>query len=186
MVSREVIAECSKGSRVAHQAFYEGTVRYVYATVSRYIYDEEDKRDLVQEAFARIFTAIPTYNSKKGTINNWVRKVTINECLMHLRKKKRLSYLAPIEDIEGQVAGDDPTAALDRLTRTDIEALLANMPDGYRVVFVLSVLDGYDHSEIAELLSIKTETSRSQLTRAKKWIKKNVINQTSNNAYGLL
>lgn len=185
MVEKEIIQQCCKGSRTGHKAFYEGTIRYVYSTVSRYIYQEEDKKDVVQEAYAKIFGSIKTFDSAKGNLNTWVRKVAVNECLMHIRKNKKLSYLTPVDSVEGMTAGEDPSIALDSLTKTDIGTLLKKMPEGYRMVFMLNILEGYDHKEIGQLLNIQAETSRSQLARAKKWIKKNIINHNSENAYGL-
>lgn len=185
MVEKEIIEQCCNGDRAGHKAFYEGTVRYVYSTVARYIRQQEDQQDVVQEAYAKIFTSIKTYNSAKGTLNTWVRKVTVNECLMHIRKNKKLSYLTPVDAVEETAATEDPSKILDSLTRADIENLLQKMPEGYRLVFMLNILEGYDHKEIGDLLNIQAETSRSQLARSKKWIKKNIINNNTENAYGL-
>lgn len=183
MVENKVIKLCCNGDRRGHKTLYESTIKYVHSTVRRYVHEEEDRKDVVQESYAKIFTNIKKYDAKKGTINTWIRKVTINECLMHLRKFKKMSILTNVEVI------DDITSAteveLEGITRADIERLLKSMPDGYKIIFLLSVIDGYNHSEIAEQLGIEKQTSRSQLSRAKMWVRKNIVNQKNSNAYGL-
>lgn len=147
------------------------------------MYQEEDRKDMVQESYAKIFSNIHKYKADRGTFNTWIRKVTINECLMHLRKTKKMSILTPVDIIDDITAADDMD--IERITRVDIERLLQKMPHGYRIIFLLNVMDGYDHSEIAEQLGIGKETSRSQLSRAKNWVRKNIVNQNNTNAYGL-
>ncbi len=183
MIDNKTISLCCSGNREGHKALYNGCVAYVYSTVKRYIYNEEDRKDLVQESFAKVFLNINSYNSDKGTFNTWLRKVTVNECLMHLRKSKKLSMLVPLEINENMTPSDQKD--IEGITRKDIDKILQTMPDGYRVVFMLNVLDGFNHAEIAKKLGIKKETSRSQLARAKKWIKKNIVNNKNKNAYGL-
>lgn len=154
--------------------------------VRRYTYQEEDRQDLVQEIFAKVFINIKKYNPKKGDFKVWLRRVTVNECLMFLRNTKKMSFLAPVELKENLVTSNlDSSEELESITKADIEKLLSHMPEGYRVVFMLSVIDQYDHTEIAKLLGIKPETSRSQLARGRKWIRKMIINQENINAYGL-
>ena len=92
--------------------------------------------------------------------------------------------MVPVDIHAHQLSSSDG-AELEGLTRKDIEEMLLDMPYGYKVVFFLSVMDGYDHKEIAEMLDIQPETSRSQLTRAKNWIRKQLCNRTNTNAYGL-
>lgn|GEM_PF-272032 len=184
LVDAKTIRLCCKGDRQGHKAMYESTVRYVYATVCRYIQGEEDRRDVVQESYAKVFAHIGTYSTSKGTFNTWLRKVTVNECFMHLRKHKKHSVMVPVDIHAHQLSSSDG-AELEGLTRKDIEEMLLDMPYGYKVVFFLSVMDGYDHKEIAEMLDIQPETSRSQLTRAKNWIRKQLCNRTNTNAYGL-
>lgn len=177
---------CSKGDRRSHKALYDGCIGYVYSVVRRYVFQEEDRQDLVQEVFARVFVNIKKYNPRRGEFKVWLRRVTVNECLMFLRNTKKMSFLAPVE-LKEHIATTDLVESneLERITKADIEKLLSQMPEGYRVVFMLSVIDQYDHGEISKLLGIKPETSRSQLARGRKWIRKMIINQENINAYGL-
>jgi len=183
LIDQKIITLCCSGNQKGFSELYKACIPYVYSTVKRYIHHEEDRKDIVQEAFAKVFLNIASYNSQKGTFNTWLRTVTVNECLMHLRKAKKLSMLAPVELKEDLSAREETD--LNGITREDIENILKTMPEGYRIIFMLSVIDGYNHKEIAELLGIKSETSRSQLSRAKNWIKKHISNQKIKNAYGL-
>jgi len=162
---------------------YNACIPYVYSIAKRYIPNAEDVKDQTQEVFATVFQKIDHYNADKGTFNSWLRAVTVNQCLSHLRKGKNLSTLNVVELTEKHEKAED--IDLDGMTREDVERILINMPIGYKMVFMLNVIDGYNHSEIQEMLGIRKETSRSQLTRAKKWIKNNLNRNNINSSYGI-
>lgn len=183
MVDNSLISLCKTGSRKAYSQVYSACIPYVYSVVKRYIYNHEDTKDVIQETFAKVFTKIETYDSEKGTWNTWIRKITVNQCLLHLRKNKKLTLLNPIDESPEQSI--DESEVLDQLSREDIDKMLANMPTGYKIVFMLNVIDGYNHSEISETLNITKETSRSQLNRAKKWLKNQISKDHKYQAYGL-
>jgi len=151
--------------------------------VKRYVFSIEDQQDLVQESFAKVFLNIKSFNPNKGSFNTWLRKITVNECLMYLRKKNKVSMLIPVEINDNITPGIEH--GLENITREDIDKMLISMPQGYKLVFMLSVIDDYSHKEIGKQLGIKEETSRSQLTRAKSWINKNLTHVINKNAYGL-
>jgi len=183
LIDKTLITLCKKGSRKAHGQVYNACIPYVYSVVKRYIYNQEDTKDVIQEIFVKVFSKINSFDSEKGTWNTWIRKITVNQCLIHLRSNKKLSLLNPIDEYPEQSI--DESEVLDQLTRKDIDNMLANMPGGYKIVFMLSVLDGYNHSEIAETLNITKETSRSQLNRAKKWLKNRISKDHKYKSYGL-
>jgi len=183
LIDETLITLCKKGSRKAHGQVYNACIPYVYSVVKRYIYNQEDAKDVIQEIFAKVFSKIDSFESEKGTWNTWIRKITVNQCLIHLRNNKKLSLLNPIDESPEQYI--DESEVLDQLTRKDIDKMLTNMPNGYKVVFMLKVIDGYNHNEISETLGITKETSRSQLNRAKKWLKNQIYKDHKYQAYGL-
>lgn len=183
MIDNALIKSCKEGSRTAHRQVYTACVPYVYSVVKRYIYNHEDTKDIIQEIFANVFTKIDSYDSDKGTWNTWLRKITVNQCLLHLRKYKKLTLLNPIEESPEQYI--DESEVLNHLNRKDIDKMLSNMPSGYKIVFMLNVIDGYNHTEISETLGITKVTSRSQLNRAKKWLKNQISKDHKYQAYGL-
>jgi len=98
--------------------------------------------------------------------------------MQHLRKYKKLSLVIPLSDVHEQ--HENIENCMNGLTNTDVKNLLSKMPPGYSRVFMLVAIDDYSHKEIAELLQITEETSRSQFHRAKIWIKNNVLNNKTN------
>lgn len=184
MVDIQIINNCKKGHRTAYEQLYNQCIPYVYATIQRYISHTEDRKDIIQESFAKVFNNIERYNAGIGSWNTWLRKIVVNECLMHLRKHRNLSTIIPLDERLDTPIDDD--LHLDQLSRDDIDRMLSKMPEGYKLVFMMYVIDGYDHKEISEALRVSNETSRSQLNRAKKWLKNQITNDVNYKAYGLL
>jgi len=137
----------------------------------------------MQEVFASVFIKIEQFNPAKGEFKFWLRKITINTCLKHRRKHK--AYLT-VESNEKLQPPDESYLNSVQLSREDIAELLERMPERYRLVFMLSIMDDYSHKEIAAQLNISAETSRSQLTRAKKWLRKYLQDSKKWEQYGLL
>lgn len=183
LTDQQTIKGCKKGIEQSHAQFYKDCAPYVYSLVKRYIVDVGFRKDMMQEVFAKVFLNIKSFDERKGTLNVWVRKITVNECLQHLRKSRLLFVAEGIDD--AQHAIDDAPLPTD-LTREDVSNILERMPKGYKLVFMLSVIDGFTHQEIGEQLKITQQTSRSQLTRAKKWIERFLYNQHKSDLYGLL
>lgn len=163
---------------------YEGCIAYVYTITKRYITNESDIPDVVQEIFARVFLSIKTFDESKGDFKSWLRRLVINQCFQHYRQGKSPRLHVALDATEE--VGEEDNHYLDELSKEDIERLLGDMPDGYRQVFMLYIVDEYSHKEIGKLLAISPEASRSQLSRAKKWLrKKNLTNRTKTIANGL-
>jgi RNA polymerase sigma-70 factor (ECF subfamily) len=173
-ISRVLIRSCIQKEERACRSLYEASAPYVLAIVRRYIYNTEIHRDLVQEIFATIFRKLHLYDENKGVLKYWIRKVTINHCLLVLKEQKKQAPVVPINVAEHNFP--DQQKDMHDLTRNDLLEILSAMPVGYKTVFMLLVIDGYSHEEISEQLGISRETSRSQLSRAKAWIRKNFDN----------
>ena len=120
-------------------------------------------------AFLKAFRNIKTFTFREtGSLEGWLRKIVVNESLMWLRKKHNFNLTESIDD-HAPEADIQPFSTLEA---EDIYQFITQLPTGYRTVFNLSVVEGYDHSEIATLLSISEATSRSQLFKAKALLKK--------------
>jgi RNA polymerase sigma factor (sigma-70 family) len=183
MVETIHIQQCKNGDSSSFKEIYNASSAYVYTIVKNYIKDEEYRRDIMQETFAAIFTSIKNFDEEKGSFKNWIAKITVVNCIAHLRKSIKMSFDFSLTKLE-EIAADD-ILKLDQLSQQEIESLLTEMPIGYKTIFLLSVIDDYSHKEIAALLNITAETSRSQLMRGISWIKKNITVTTSNRmAYG--
>lgn len=177
-----IIRQSLQGDQSAHAQLYTTTAGYAFSVANRYLSNKEDCRDALQEAYAQVFKHLKQYDPAKAEFKFWLRRIVINVCLKQLDRSKLLT----VEAKEAPEPSDDSYLDQFELSRIDIRRLLAAMPERYRVVFMLSILDGYTHKEIAEQLNITPETSRSQLTRAKQWLKLHLEGSAKWEQYGLL
>ena len=129
----------------------------------RYARHEMEAEDLLQDAFIRVFNKMHTYRGT-GSLEGWIRRLVVNVALRNYRKSSVRHEQIGLPEHERE--GTDPTV-LDRLSAEEIHAEIARLPEGYRVVFNLAVVEGYSHREIAELLACTESTSRSQLRKAR-------------------
>ncbi len=182
MISQETIDRCKHKEQQAFKECYEKCAPYVYTIVKSYIYEVEFRKDAMQEIFAQIFLSLNKYDPAKGKFKSWIAQISIYQSIAILRKRKTLNLFVPM-DLEHENIGETEID-FSALKKEDIEKLLLKMPTGYRTIFLLSVIDDYKHKEIAEMLGITAETSRSQLSRAIHWIKKKQLVDIKNFTYG--
>ena len=128
---------------------------------------------MLQEAFIRVFAYIHQYKSE-GPLGAWINRVTANAALTILKTKK--PPFLEIRESQETSGATDPEA-LSNLNEEDLLRLISRLPEGYRVVFNLYVLEGYNHDEIGELLNIKPATSRSQLSKARRMLQEQITPQ---------
>ncbi|MEL6863210.1 MAG: sigma-70 family RNA polymerase sigma factor [Bacteroidota bacterium] len=163
MTEKELIHACKSHDRKAQKMLYDRYSPKLFGLCKRYVKGREDAEDVLLEGFFKIFKHIQQY-SGSGSFEGWMRRIVVNEALMFLRKGH--NFKADIElnniDIGSQISVEDELAAQDILDLLDL------LPTGYRTVFNLYVLEGYKHREIAEILNISINTSKSQLILARK------------------
>ena len=135
-----------------------------------YTKDKDAAKDLLQDAFIKIFTKIQHYNNE-GSLEGWIRKVVVNTAIDYYRKSSKLY----VSNVENETVSTVDNLILDQLNSEDLLKLIRKLPDGYRIVFNLNVVEGYTHEEIAQQLGITESTSRSQLTRARKLLQEWVL-----------
>ena len=154
------------GDNTATEWIYRKHVRYLSALCSRYITEDEDIKDVLQESFIKIFTSLDSFEYRgEGSLKAWMAKITLNETLKFVRNNSRLP-IDSIDDKDTNIADGDSMETED--IPTDVRhQFIRELPDGYRTVFNLYVIDDKSHKEIAQLLGIKENTSASQLHKAK-------------------
>ncbi|MEO0338408.1 MAG: sigma-70 family RNA polymerase sigma factor [Bacteroidota bacterium] len=176
MTIQRLIKGCRKHDRKCQKELY---LRYCQKAMNismRYVQDIHLAKDVVQSAFIQVFTKIDLFDWKKGSFDNWLSRIVINEALQVVRQNKRILF----QEMEAlQPEKVEPPIVLDQLLAADIIKLVEQLPEGYRLVFLLSVVEGYKHQEIGEKLGISPSTSRSQLTRSKQLLRKLILNQNS-------
>jgi len=136
--------------------------------------NEVDAEDLLQNSFTTVFSKLDSFRYQSA-IGAWIKRITINNCINFLKKKKlQLEELTenikPIQEVQ-----EDVDSSV--LSVNSINQAIFNLPDGYRVVFSLYAMEGYDHKEIAQILDISEATSKSQYSRAKKRLKEILSSQ---------
>lgn len=168
-VSPGTVRAAAAGETVAHEAIYRECSRAVYSLIRRLISNTATADDLLQDVFVEILRSIGTYTGE-GSFGGWVRSITVNKCLMHLRSPwhRGLFWIdAGEDDSGGGYAPVDPAPRPDaQLAAIGLERALATLPPVTRTVVLLHDVEGYKHHEIAKLLGKTTGFSKSQLARA--------------------
>lgn len=172
-----------KGDAFAMDELYAEYADYLTKVCSQYIENQENLRDVLQEAFIRIFTRIHTFEYRgKGSLKAWLTKVVINESLYFIRENDRSLFvdkkdMLSLSDIEAE----EPN--INSLSIHQITDTIQKLPPGYRTVFNLYVIEGKSHKEIAKLLNIKPDSSASQFHKAKNMLAKMLKGQNIYRGY---
>ncbi|MGA0231900.1 MAG: RNA polymerase sigma factor [Saprospiraceae bacterium] len=149
---------------MAQKLLYTKYKGLFYAICIRYLTDPMEAEDALVEAFYKIFTKINGY-SGGGSFEGWMKRILVNECLMKIRKSNNFRLHV---DIENAYDLGNEADVISKLSFDELISLMNELPKGYKTVFNLYVLEGYKHREIAKLLDISINTSKSQLILAKK------------------
>lgn len=160
-----------KGQEEKFNAIYRTHVKLVFIIALRYVCSEFDAEEVVQRSFVKIYKALGKVEDRgEVALRAWVTRITVNESLLFLREQKRFW----LEEHTNAELNDE-----EHLMEIDIDyelclKLVRQLPDGYRTVFNLVVIEGYSHKEVAKMLSIKESASRSQLTRARSILREKI------------
>lgn len=165
-IEPQLISLIRQGQPDAWKQVYSTYVRYLAAVCSRYIIDPEDVKDVLHDSFLKIFDAIGTFEYRgKGSLKGWMTRITVNQALRFLRDNSRIEFVDISDIAADSLPAEEPGA--DNLPPALVHELIRSLPDGYRTIFNLYVIEGKSHKEIAAMLNIKESTSASQLHRAK-------------------
>ncbi len=163
MTEKDLITACKNKNRVAQKSLYNLFAPTMLGVCRRYVKVPEEAEDVMVAGFYKVLSKIDTFNGD-GSFEGWIRRIMINESLMHLRRNQHFKYT---EEINPNLDAAEHPAIVEELTAQAILALLDELPPGYRTVFNLYVVEGYKHREIAEKLDISINTSKSQLILAR-------------------
>lgn len=158
-----LLAQCRLGDRRSQRLLYEKYADLMLGQCRRYLSDIQEAEDAMMRGFVKVFTSLNKLKDDKK-FEGWMRRIMVNECLMIIRKKKRMSFT----EIEHVTLPDQQPGPVERISEQDILSLVDKLPDGYRTVFNMYVIEGYKHKEIAKTLGISVNTSKSQLIMARK------------------
>ncbi|MFN4253959.1 MAG: RNA polymerase sigma factor [Saprospiraceae bacterium] len=161
---RDLVERCKEGRREAQFELYRLYSRAMYNTALRMVGNALDAEDLLQSTFIEVFTKLDSFRYE-STIGAWIKRITVNKCINFL-KSRRLAFAELTQQTdraeEPREAEHEPRWSVEKINRA-----IGELPDGYRVVFSLYALEGYDHEEIGQILGVTEATSKSQYSRAK-------------------
>lgn len=164
MTETELIQGCVRGNRDCQQVIFRKYAGKMLALALRYAKHQMEAEDIVQEAFIRVFDHMHTFEHK-GSFEGWIKRIVINVALKNFsRKRFSQEQIGIDQDFDAPV--EAPADLL--MGAQEILDMVKELPDGYRVVFNLYAIEGYNHKEIADMLGIQESTSRSQLVKARK------------------
>lgn len=173
MNEKKLIQACIDEKKSAQKTLYDLFAPKMYFVCLRYARHELEAQDMLQDGFIKVFDNLSSFKFN-GSFEGWIRRIMVNTSLNYCRKASFRQEHIGIEDYQDKVV--DPKA-ISRLSEKELLALIQQLPDGYRVVFNLYVIEGYSHKEIGDLLNITESTSRSQLAKSRKWMQKLLTEQ---------
>lgn len=162
MTLEELIILCKKQHAKAQEELYNRYKRILFAVCLKYAPNETEAEDNLQDSFITIFKKIEQY-SGKGSFEGWMKRIAVNTVLQKYRKEKTLRI---IEESQIEELDDEPVET-DDIPLDFLLKIIRELPNQYRIVFSMYVLDGYAHKDISEMLGISEGTSKSNLARAK-------------------
>lgn len=161
---QQLISGCQNGDRRAQKQLYEAFSGKMMGVCLRYCKDRETARDLLHDGFLKVYSHIVDYEGK-GSFEGWIRRIMINTALEHIRRQNDEGFRLNIEEAYTLSNGD--LSILDKMQVEELIKLIQKLPNIYRTVFNLFVVEGYSHKEIADEMNITESSSRVYLTRAK-------------------
>jgi RNA polymerase sigma-70 factor (ECF subfamily) len=170
LTENDLIQRCRQQDPKAQKWLYDRYASKMLGVCRRYISNREDAEDVLVEGMFKVFDNIDSYQGM-GSFEGWIRRIVVNEALMFLRKKRLLTVDKDIAEFN-HIGEEHPLSIEHDLAAQDILKLLDKLPTGYRTIFNLYVIEGYKHIEIADLLGISINTSKSQLILAKERLRK--------------
>lgn len=167
MVNQDLLEKCKLGNEKAQMQIYNLYYKAMYNTSLKIVGNTVEAEDIMQEAFLKVFKLLPNTELTAG-FGGWLRKIVVNKSLDIVRKRK--IYFEEVDEIKDdridestiETSGENIEETVKRVKRA-----MTELPDKYRTVLSLNLIEGYDHDEISSLLGITTSTSRAQLSRGK-------------------
>ncbi|MDA0912761.1 MAG: RNA polymerase sigma factor [Bacteroidetes bacterium] len=159
---------CLEGDSMAQRGLFDRLLPYLKSAVRRYIWDDSDVQDVLQEAFIRIFRNLHQFDPKKGQVQTWATRIAVNAAITFGMRGMRQSNHEAISNFNA--SGQREPEVLAQLNAEDLLQRLRALPREQYEVLILHSVEGYSHDEIAALLHVSSMTSRKRLSRAKQWI----------------
>jgi RNA polymerase sigma-70 factor (ECF subfamily) len=172
-IPKEILAGCIKGESAAQKKLFDSCSRLLLGVCMRYAKDVQEAEDIMQEGFVKIFLNIKEFKGE-GSIVAWMRRIMINTAITHYHKMKKHRYHDDLDEVK-ETKFDDQQWGDSDFSREELYNIIQRMPEGYKMVFNLYAVEGYKHREIAEIMGIDENTSKSQFSRARRWLQDRLL-----------
>lgn len=170
MSEAEIIKRCIKKDRKAQRYLYKIYAPVLLGMCMRYVVNRAEAEDILQEAFVKIFFNVKNF-SGTGSFEGWMKRIVINTAITHYHKNLKRRYHYDVSDMY-DLKSDEAEFGHAEFTQEELLNVISTLPDGYRMVFNLYAIEGYKHKEIAKMLDVDINTSKSQFSRARKLLQK--------------
>lgn len=171
-IDQRLIANCIANQRAAQRRLYELTVPYFTVIARRYLRNPEDLKDTLQDSYLNIFHKLEQFDPARAGFKTWATRVLINNCLKRNTSGQKNATEELI--VERNQKSTSP-GVIEKLSTDELIVWLKRMPEAYYAVFSLNVIDGFSHPEIAGMLNIDAALSRKRLSRARAWLKQEMV-----------
>ncbi|MCK5855942.1 MAG: sigma-70 family RNA polymerase sigma factor [Bacteroidales bacterium] len=165
-----LIEGCKRKKRKARNKLYKLYANQFLGICLRYTRNTSEAEDVLHDAFIKIFTKIDQYTGK-GSFEGWLKRIVVNTAIQSLRERSKTRLVFDENEIDDDRIREDIDVVLPMISAKELMEFIQQLPDGYKVVFNMFVIEDMSHQEIADKLNISVGTSKSQLFRAKKFLK---------------
>lgn len=169
MTDDELVQGCLKADPAAQEALYQRYARKMMSICMRYAHNRDQAQDMLQDGFVKVFHKMDHYRAD-GPLGGWIARTMVNTALDHIRRNK--PYDQSLDLTEAEYLHQEDATVLGTMTTDELMALIQALPTGYRTVFNLFAIEGYPHKEIAGMLGISENTSKSQFMKARAYLRK--------------
>lgn len=166
----DLLEPCIRGERRAQERLYSLLAPQLYGLCMRYATDDDDAQEILQMGFIKVFKSISSFRGE-GSFEGWIRRIMVNTAIGNYNKRKGSQVLVDLDAVQDLAAS---SFEMEGLEAQDLLKLIRQLPEGFRMVFNMYAIEGYSHKEIAEVLVISEGTSKSQLSRARVWLKEKI------------
>jgi RNA polymerase sigma factor (sigma-70 family) len=170
----ELIKGCLKGDGLCQKSLFNRYASSLLGVSHRYARNKEDAEDILQDSFIKIFGKLAQFKFD-GSFEGWMRRIVVNTALKKYTLSRYSKETSVEQIIEVNENANIESPSFSHLTEKDLLLLINNLPDGYRLIFNLYIIEGYQHDEIANMLGIQASTSRSQLVKARQLLQKEIL-----------
>jgi RNA polymerase sigma-70 factor (ECF subfamily) len=182
----KLIEGCLQGKRKAYALLYKRYAAIMLGVCLRYGRNLVEAEDVLQEGFIKVFTNLDKFR-QEGSLEGWIRRIMVNTAVDHYNKQAKEGFLVSMEGMResyssGETGEEEENIPVEDLTEDDLMKMIQNLPDGYRLVFNMYAIEGYSHQEIADKLNISVNTSKTQLFKARRMLRKVILHRSLDHA----